>query len=106
MAEETKEPTKFSVGDLKKFIDERITEIVKSGSSPRKEEPKETETKQDGVASIQEQVQAALAGIRDKEAREARERSIDEQLASLTEKTKEKPPVEQRRVHKIMGWGD
>lgn len=93
----------ISVGDIRKMVVDMVKDAVSSTGSKGGEDGKEAEKPASDVAS---QVQTALARIQEKEARAAREKSIDEQLAALAEKTKEKPPTERRKVHKLMGWGD
>lgn len=96
---------KVTVADLRKMVADLVGEAVKV-VKPESDTGSKDTGRQPDSRSVAEQVQAALAGIRDKDEREKRDRTIDQTLAELQERTKEKPPVERRRVHKIMGWGE
>ena len=106
--EETPKP--LTMGDLKKLIEDTVGNLVKSGKGVTDEQHEKaadrTETKLSRNSDVAEKVQEELAKIREKEARDTKERERDETLKSLVEKTAEKAPVERRRVHKLMGWGE
>lgn len=56
--------------------------------------------------SVEDEVQAALTRLeKEKEAREA-DAAREGRIAALEDKTKEKAPIERRKVHKVMGWGE
>lgn len=112
MAEDKKEeaPKPLTMGDLKKLIEDTVGNLVKTGKDVRDDQHEKaedrTERKLDRNSDVAAKVQEELAKIRDKEARDTKERERDETLKSLVEKTAEKAPVERRRVHKLMGWGE
>lgn len=88
-----------------KDIRSAITDIVKElipGQTPGTDAPKSEGTPVD----IKSHVDAAIAAIKRREERDAKDKSIDEQLAELHGKTAERAPVERSRKHKFMGWGD
>lgn len=107
----------FTMKDLRQLVTDTVTEAVKGITSTgdatkgktddgQDGTPPRTETRVDRSSTVAEAVQREIQKIQQKEAREAKDKSIDEQLLKLAEATKEKPPVERRRVHKIMGWGE
>lgn len=113
MADEKKTeeaPKPLTMGDLKKLIEDTVGNLVKTGKDVRDDQHEKaedrTERKLDRNSDVTERVQAELAKIRDKEARDAKEAERDATLAELVTKTAEKAPVERRRVHKFMGWGE
>lgn len=102
----------LTMGDLKKFIEDTVGSIVKSGKDVHDDAhsraAEHTTSKLDRNSNIQEQVQAELAKIKEKEDRDKKESERDTLLSELQEKLKgqEKAPVERSRVHKFMGWGE
>lgn len=56
--------------------------------------------------TVEEEVQTALERLeKEKEARE-KEAALEGRLKGLEDKTVEKPPVERRKVHRFMKWGE
>lgn len=115
MADDKKEDSgtkALTMGDLKKFVEDTVGSLIKSGKDVRDDAhdkaSEHTANKLDRSSNIQEQVQAELAKIKEKEDRDKKESERDTLLSELQEKLKgqEKAPVERRRVHKIMGWGE
>lgn len=98
----------ITLADIRKLVTDTVAEVTKGltpsggGSTPPSNTPDDTATGR----SVKEQVEAALAGITEKNQRAEREKTIDQQLKDLSEKVAEKPPVERRRVHRLMGWGE
>jgi hypothetical protein len=105
-SEKTQESKSLAMGDLRNLILDTVKDVMK-GVTP---EPKTDEpvSRREGTrsTSIQEAVQAEIQKIQQKEAEETRQAKLDEELKHLREATAEKPPVERRRVHKVMGWGE
>lgn len=113
MAETEKTPESNSggapltIGDLRKMITETVQGLVggngekKDDNTPPKDEP--THPQAGGIAA---EVQRQVEKIRAREARQKRDEEVDGKLKELSEKVQEKQPVERRRVHKIMGWGE
>jgi hypothetical protein len=95
----------LNVGQLREFIAESVKSAVAGLGGEKKEDSGEGKKDLSG-GDITQQVQRELARVREHERRTQREKDIDTTLAALQERTKEKPPVERRRVHKFMGWGD
>lgn len=100
----------LKVGDIRKMISDMVTEAVKAGTSTEGKAhegaQQHTETRLDRSSSIQAAVQAEIDKIKGKEAAEQKDADLQKTLTELQEKTKEKAPVERRRVHKLMGWGE
>lgn len=99
MAEE--KAVRITMADIKKAIDDRVTAVVGTVKTDKPEEKPPTEGK-----SVADQVSEALARIRSKEARDEKAKTMEEELAALKEKTKEKEPVQRTKRHRFMGWGD
>src|SRR5579859_3348408 len=89
---------KFS--DLKAVVREVVAEMLPSRSSGGSK----SSTRSSG-AGIAEQVQAELAKIKADEEATAEKTTTQTRIKSIEEKL-ERPPVERRRVHKVMGWGE
>lgn len=106
----TGESAGLKVGDIRKMIGDMVAEAVKAGTSTHDDAQKgaqqHTETRLDRSSSVQVAVQAEIDKIRNKEAAEKKDKDLQDKLTELQEKTKEKAPVERRRVHKLMGWGE
>jgi CHASE3 domain sensor protein len=100
----------LTLGDLKNFIDTRIQALVESGKDKeegaRDKAQDHTEDKLDRGSRIEEQVTRALQKLREKETKDEEQKTLSQQVAELLERTKERPPVERRKVHRFMGWGE
>ena len=106
----TEEPGKLTVGDLRKWMKEEIGTLAEALAGKGKPEEKtggdgKTETR---TGSVAEEVRAELAKLEARRKGEERTKTIEDQLAKLTEAAQPKPPVERRHptLHRIMGWGD
>jgi hypothetical protein len=112
MAEETEPDTGkgeiLGVGELRAFITETVKSAVAglSGASSGEKDTGKTDDKGVSGSDISAQVKRELARVREHEARQKRDEEIDTTLKALQERTAEKQPVERRKVHKFMGWGD
>ena len=111
MAEEQKTETEnggaLTVGELRKMITDTVQSIVGTGSKSSDDKPTEKEDDRAPSGSVAAMVAREVQKIREREAREKRDSDIDTKLAELAGKVnQETPPVERRRVHKLMGWGD
>lgn len=109
------EPAKtgITMADIRKLVTDTVAEVTKGiTTTPKEGEGKETDdtarpgTRADRGASVASQVEAEIAKIKAKEAQEARDKGIDDQLAKLSEATAEKTPVERSKVHRFMKWGE
>lgn len=103
------ESATLSFGDLNKLIEEKATSLFEKLTG--KDAPKDEKTADKPVdtptsSSLEDQIQKGIATLREREAREAKEKERDDTIAGLVEKTKPKTPVERRRVHRFMGWGE
>lgn len=112
-ATDEKDGKPFTVGDLRELIGAEVKKLVGTGkeaagtdTEAHKEAQKVTETGLDAKSNIASEVQAAIKHIQDREAATNRDKDIDTKLADLMKRTEEQPPVERRKVHRIMGWGE
>lgn len=110
--EDKKEETKtaFGLGELRKLVEETVNSIVKPAKEAegkaRETAGEHTESRLSRSSDIADMVNQQVAKMREREERDKREKGWDDSIKNLLDVTKEKPPVERRRVHKIMGWGD
>jgi gas vesicle protein len=96
-------PAGLKMGELKKFIQDTVAEVVgKPADKPVDKSDDKTET----TGDIASRVRAEIEKIRGQEKTAEQQKTLESEIAALKESTKEKPPVERRRVHKLMGWGD
>lgn len=95
-------------GDLRAVVKEVVTEVVGSfkGDGDKKDPEKQNEKPVTTPGSIKSEVQAALAEIRKGESEAEQTATTEGRIKALEDKTAEKAPVERRRVHRIMGWGE
>jgi hypothetical protein len=104
------------IRDLRKMISDQVTEAMKAVQStvvgtpdptPPATDPRQAPRMRAGQQrNVADEVSAALDKIeRDKADQEWRT-GLDKDLTELKERTKEKPPVERSRLHRIMGWGE
>jgi len=114
MAEDPKTPpaqgdTALKIGDIRKLVTDTITEALKGVTTTKEGEGEPASTpmpRGDRTTSIQATVQAELDKIKAKETADKEKADIQTQLTKLSEATAEKAPIERRRVHKLMGWGE
>jgi hypothetical protein len=84
-----------------------VTEVVNDKLAVLKGAVTGTEkTTVDGPESIKEEVQRELEKIHKGQAEKDWREGTEGRLKAVEERTAEKPPVERRRVHKLMGWGE
>lgn len=100
-----------------KQLKQLITDTVEGAFSSREaakidkvDQPQRRQLRQQPTGNVgrtvEEEVQAALERLeKEKEARE-KEAALEGRLKGLEEKTVEKPPVERRKVHRFMKWGE
>lgn len=102
-------PTILKFSDLKKMM----TDLVDGAISAR--EPKQQEGEGNQRRSTRErqpqrdidsEVQKALDKLEHEKSERAERDALKTDVADLKERTKERAPVERRRVHRIMGWGE
>jgi hypothetical protein len=115
MAEEKDKPVGITMADIRKVILETVADATK-GLTGSKDDTSTDDSKRDSgnplgsrtdrATGVQDLVKAEIEKIKAKEAAEARDKTIDEQLAALADKTKEQPPVERSKRHRFMGWGE
>lgn len=102
----TEDKDKLTAGALRKFIREEIVNLLPGKSTQDTGTPAAPGTAQPG--DIKSEVAEALRQLKSKEDRQARDTEVDKLLAERKANAAkpEVPPVEQRRVHKLMGWGE
>lgn len=102
--------SKISLGDIRKMVTDTIAEAMKgvnkTEDTAHDKAQDHTLSKLDRSSTIQAAVQAEIDKIKARETEEAEKKTLQDKLAELSEKTKEKPPVERSRTHKFMGWGE
>jgi hypothetical protein len=96
----------FRLGDLRELIVEEVKKAVGTDTKAHDEAQKATDKGLSAKSDIASQVQEAIADIRKKEEREERDKRVESTLAELQKKVMETPPVERRKVHRFMGWGE
>lgn len=112
--EPEKPPTLMKLSDLKKMIGDFVNGAFDARDQRGTQDPEPTGRRQPARGrreepqgrSVQDEVDAALKKLdaekADREWRESLRKDVDE----VKEKTKERAPVERRRVHRIMRWGE
>jgi len=76
------------------------------GKKDKEEPPKPPLTGQPPATDLAAEVKKELAKIQDSERATNEKQTIQQQIAAITDKLAEKPPVERSRVHRLMGWGE
>jgi hypothetical protein len=98
--------------NLRDVIKEVVSDLIGKDKGPDKEPEKakepeyEAENSKTARETLAAQVRAELEKVRKSDAEESDKLSAAQRLQALEEKLAEKGPIERRRVHKIMGWGD
>jgi len=108
------EPRSMRWGDLKKLINDTVSAAVSGGDrdQPQRQSLRDrtAPSQRGGNRSVDDEVRTAVEKLEaDRKAREeraAKDKNYEDKIAALEERTKERAPVERRRVHKIMGWGE
>ena len=108
--EQSKPPT-IRFGDLKNMMRDMVKEMIGDHDAPPQRQPlRNPQRQQSGGRSVDDEVRTAVEKLekdrKSREERDARDKGFDDKISALEERTREKAPVERRRVHKIMGWGD
>lgn len=110
--EEPKEPapTILKFSDLRKMV----TDLVDGAFASREQKPDPVEPtgqrrqprreERPSSRSVDEEVDRALKKLEAEKAERAERDALKSDVEQLKEKTKERPPVEHRRVERIMGW--
>lgn len=94
----------IKMGDLKKMIQDTVSEVVKGITPDPKTDPvKDSST---GGGGIADKVREEIEKIRGREKEDKEKEDLKTQVAALAEATKESAPVERTRLHKLMGWGE
>lgn len=106
--EKTDSQGPLSIGELRDFIKQEITSALGGikGVAKSDSDPKTTDTTSGQSSSIADEVQREISRLKDREAKSAQEQDLKDQIKALQDKTQEAPPIERRRVHKLMGWGE
>lgn len=98
------ESTGIKLGDLKKLIQDTIAEVLPKADEKKPEDKPDEKVESSG--SIADKVRAEIEKLRAKEKEDEEKSTLTKTVAELAEKTREKVPVERRRVHRLMGWGE
>lgn len=122
MAEETgtqedKPTTLLKLGDLKNLIGDVVDRALSSREektdpttpTPTPPRTRRTPTREPEPRSMKDEVDAAVARLEAEKEERARQAALQKDIEDLKAEKKsreERPPVERRRVHKIMGWGE
>lgn len=100
----------ITMADIRRMVTETVGEVMKgvTGKPDDKpaDKPGETGTKENTPGDMASIVRNEIKRIKDHEKATERDATIDTKLAELSAAVVEKPPVERRRVHKFMGWGE
>lgn len=114
--DKTPEGTKgFKVGELRTMIGELVAEAVKGVTTGGTKDDDSTTGRPEGTsgdrarsvgALVAEQVKKIQDAESAKQKQAEKDKTIQDKLDELSKATAEKPPVERRRVHKVMGWGE
>lgn len=75
-----------------------------AGQPARRQLRQHTDSKP--ARSVEDEVQAALDRLQKEKDARALEEARDGRIKALEDKTAEKPPVERRKVHRFMKWGE
>ena len=101
---ETAKP--LTLGDLKTFIDDRITGLMKTGNPKPAADGDADGAKPSRTDSIAAEVAREIEKLKVKEKKDTADALLVQQIADLQAKTAEKAPVERSRRHRFMKWGD
>lgn len=115
--EEEKPTTLLKLGDLKNLIGDVVDRALSSREEKTDPAPTGTPAKRRPLVrepepqqrSMKDEVDAAVARLEAEKEERARQAALQKDIEDLKadKKTRdERPPVERRRVHKIMGWGE
>jgi len=103
-------PEALTLGVVRKLVADTVSAALKgverTEGTAHAAAQQHTESRLDRSSTIQATVQAELDKLKAKEDSEKKEADLQAKLAELTEATAEKAPIERRRVHKLMGWGE
>lgn len=87
------------MGDLEKLISDTVAKIVGEKKDITDETPK-------SGTNIAEVVREQIQFLKSREKKEAEEADLKKSVDDLKKAATEQAPVERRRVHKLMGWGE
>lgn len=95
----------ISLDDLRGIVKNIVADITGSGKSDKKTDSGDSkpESSADDIAS---RVKSTIEDMHKQERARARDNDLDEIIKAHKEKPKEKQPIERRKVHKFMGWGE
>lgn len=100
----------LTVSDLRNMVTELVKEAVEAAGKPAEGTPAATPATPDTAAGrsagIADEVKRQVERIQARDKRAQDDKAIQDKLTELSEKTAEKPPIERRRVHRLMGWGE
>lgn len=86
---------------LRAMIKEIVTEVIGDRSPQAKRTPQNQK-----AADIASEVEAAIERVGKKQEEEKSKKSDADWKKSVDEKLAEKPPIQRRRIHHVMKWGE
>lgn len=96
----------ITMGGLRTLVGEVVKELLPGGPPKETDPPNTPPGGPPAGGSVKAMVQTELDKIKAREARDKRDKDVDDQLAKLAPLTAQKTPVERGRLHRFMGWGD
>lgn len=100
----------LTMGDLRGIVEDIVTKVAGALTPAAAKKAEETGKDESGrPVDIAAQVRGELEKMRLREAKERDEADLKKTVAELKERQKPedpKPPIERRRIHKMMGWGE
>lgn len=110
MADDDKEDVQapLTLKELGTFIRDQVSEALKSigkvTDNVHEKAEQHTENKLDRSSDLADEVQSAIAKIRENEAKENAAKTVSDRIAALEERVPEKAPVKVRGIERIL-WG-
>jgi hypothetical protein len=104
----------LSLGELRTLIADTVKGLVGTGQKAENEAhdkaedhtERKFERKSDAADSIQGEVAKALQEIQTREAKQKEQSTLSQKVEEISKKVLEVQPIERRRIHKFMGWGE
>jgi hypothetical protein len=96
-------------GDLKDEILGAVKELIaplRQGGSAQQAAQQHEAEKLDRGSNLEQQIADAIKVNEEARAKDAAGKAQEDRLGKLEAAAAERPPVDRRRVHRFMGWGD
>jgi hypothetical protein len=107
--DDTGSDDKPTAGFIRQIVKEVLGEAdskVNDETATRQAGRRALNSRLDRDSEIEERVTAAVQQLKESEDSKREREGLIEQVRALTEKVKEKPPIERNWAHKLMGWGE